>query len=337
MANHFTNPASKRILDEAAKKHPDMPALTLAKVLFATYPGVFSSLDAVRSGLQYRYGSKGKEHRKCATTPRPKREAGEDWKQYLPDPMQTIKGDWSAVEISGPCKALILSDIHIPFHNQEALVLAMEYGRSKKADLIILNGDVMDCYAIPSKWVRDPQFHLCDEVRKGREFLVALRKAFPTERIVWKWGNHEERYERMMRANPHLYGIDSYEWTEVFDYKTHSIEHVGDKRPILLGKLNVIHGHEFGLSSILVNPARTFYTKAGAVHVLGGHFHQTSQHSANNLEQNLVSAWSTGCLCELHPDYRPVNQWSHGFAYVEVDQRGAFMVENKRIVDGRIW
>jgi hypothetical protein len=99
----------------------------------------------------------------------------------------------------------------------------------------------------------------------------------------------------------------------------------------------VIHGHEFGYGvSNPVNPARTFFLKAKC-HVIGGHYHQTSHHSEKNLEQNLVSAWSSGCLCEEHPDYRPINNWSLGFVFVELDNHGAFRVENKRIVGGRVW
>lgn len=51
----------------------------------------------------------------------------------------------------------------------------------------------------------------------------------------------------------------------------------------------------------------------------------------------VVSTWTTGCLCGLHPEFARMNEWNHGFAYVTSDIDGAFTVENKRIVDGRIW
>jgi hypothetical protein len=41
--------------------------------------------------------------------------------------------------------------------------------------------------------------------------------------------------------------------------------------------------------------------------------------------------WSTGCLCDLTPDYSRVNRWNHGFAVVEVDEAGSFNVDNLRI------
>jgi len=94
-----------------------------------------------------------------------------------------------------------------------------------------------------------------------------------------------------------------------------------------LSKLNVIHGHEFnngGMVSNPVNPARGYFLRGSGVHVIGSHYHQSSQHSQKNLEQNVTSTWSTGCLCDLHPDYRPANSWNHGFAIVTVAPGGIF-------------
>ena len=41
--------------------------------------------------------------------------------------------------------ALVLNDIHIPYHNREALILALKYGYEHKVNAIILNGDTIDC------------------------------------------------------------------------------------------------------------------------------------------------------------------------------------------------
>ena len=50
-----------------------------------------------------------------------------------------------------------------------------------------------------------------------------------------------------------------------------------------------------------------------------------------------MSTWSTGCLCDLHPDYRPLNNWNHGFAIVEVAKDGTFQVQNKTVINGTIY
>jgi predicted phosphodiesterase len=263
------------------------------------------------------------------------RQAG--WKDVIPEALVQLN-DWKALQIGGPNKTLILADVHIPFHDPEALELALEYGAKQNPTIILLNGDIVDHYAL-SRWEKNPEFRkFPEEVSATIYFLSGLRKRFPKARIIFKHGNHEERFEMYMRMKAiDLLGIPAFDWKNVYDLDKNEIELVTQKRPIRLGKLNVIHGHEYIFSiSNPVNPARGMYLKAKA-HVLGGHFHQTSEHSENNLEQSVISAWSTGCLCDLHPEYRPLNMWNHGFSVVTTEEDGGFHVENLRIVRGKVW
>jgi len=86
---------------------------------------------------------------------------------------------------------LLLSDIHVPYHNIEALTLALQYGLEHKVNTIILNGDLIDFYAI-SRFEKDPRKRdLANEVNTCREFLTVLRKLFPTQEIYFKCGNHD--------------------------------------------------------------------------------------------------------------------------------------------------
>jgi hypothetical protein len=112
-------------------------------------------------------------------------------------------------------------------------------------------------------------------------------------------------------------------------------EFIDNKRIIKAGKLNIIHGHEFGKTSSGVNPARSFYLKAKES-VLAGHLHQVSEHTEPNLSGIITTAWSTGCLCELHPEYAPINKWSHGFAHVKVNKDKTFNVRNLKILNGNV-
>ena len=85
-----------------------------------------------------------------------------------------------------------------------------------------------------------------------------------------------------------------------------------------------------------VSPARGVYVKAKQSIIIG-HTHKISEHTETNLGGEITTTWSTGCLCELNPDYVPfANNYAHGFAYVEVDKNGNFRVENKRIYNGKI-
>ncbi len=111
---------------------------------------------------------------------------------------------------------------------------------------------------------------------------------------------------------------------------------MADNRIVSLGRLNVIHGHEYkgGVSSP-VNPARGLYLKARSV-AMAGHHHQTSEHHTRDIRGKAEAAWSLGCACFLSPGYMRFNHWNHGFAFVTLDESGEFMVENKRVMGGKI-
>lgn len=329
---------SKRdVMRGIVARFPDAPALTIAKLAVKENPGLWDSIEAARSMARGILGVHGAKHRKD-TDPkffRKPRKPG-DWSQWIPKAIKQI--EWEAVKIELPARVLILSDIHIPFHDEHALKVALSHGRDRKADLILLNGDIVDHYAI-SRWETNPKLRdFPGEVRAARQFLKGLRDSFKKARIVYKRGNHEERWEKYLRLKaPELLGLPDFDWDSVMGLEQLDIQLVAEKKPIQLGKLNVIHGHEYVFQiSNPVNPARGMFLRA-KTHVLGGHFHQTSQHSERSLEQTVISAWSTGCLCDLHPEFRPLNNWNHGFAFVEVDRTGGFHVDNLRVIDGRAW
>lgn len=190
-----------------------------------------------------------------------------------------------------------------------------------------------------SRWQTDPGLRdFPGEVLAIKKFLGGLRKNFPKARIIYKHGNHEERYSVFMQHKcPEFLGLEQFEWGNVFSLPENKVELVHQKRPITLGKLNVIHGHEYSFNiSNPVNPARGLFLR-GKCHAICGHFHQTSQHSEKTLEQSVVSSWSTGCLCDLNPEYRPMNNWNLGFAYCETSADGAFEVHNVRVIGGKVY
>lgn len=327
------------IITGLLEKFPNAGSRTLGRMAYKQHPTVFASGASAYSAVRYARGAIGKTHRKYAATKTFFREPtkGGDPFGAVPKGL-THFADWQAVKIAGPLHALILADIHIPYHVREVVQLALRHGKERKVDMILLNGDLADFFSC-SFWEKDPRKRdLAGEVKACREFLLVLREAFPKARIIFKEGNHEERWTRYLRVKaPEVLGMPEFELQKVLTFDSLDIEFVGDKRPIQLGKLNVIHGHEykFGVTSP-VNPARGYFLRA-KTHCLGSHLHQTSQHSEKNLEEKVVSTWSTGCLCDLHPDYNPLNSWNHGFAIVEADKAGAFHVDNLKIIDGKIY
>jgi hypothetical protein len=110
---------------------------------------------------------------------------------------------------------------------------------------------------------------------------------------------------------------------------------VADKRVVMLGKLPVVHGHEFRGGGG-VNPARWLFLRAVST-AMCGHFHRTSEHHEQGLDRRLHGVWSVGCACYLYPSYDPNNKWNHGYALADVQRDGSFRVTNRRILrDGQV-
>lgn len=248
---------------------------------------------------------------------------------------QQFPSPWGSVFIPGPIKALILPDIHLPYHNKESLMISIAEGKKREADLVVINGDLADYYGL-SKFHKDPRARRwVEEIKLQRKFFIFLRAQFPRARIIHKLGNHDERYELYLARNcSELVGLDTFDLRNVLELSNIAVELIGDKRPIKLGDLNLIHGHEYSFPiSNPVNPARGLFNRA-KVYAMCSHFHQRSEHTENNLEGKTIATWSTACLCDLHPAYRPINNWSNGFAFVEVAEGGKFHVDNKKIGGG---
>ena len=232
---------------------------------------------------------------------------------------------------------LLLSDIHIPYHNITALTAALKYGLEHEVNTILLNGDVIDFYAI-SRFEKDPRKrNFGHEVLMTRQFLETLRKLFPNAAIYYKCGNHDVRYDHyIMRNAPDLLGMDEFSFESLMHLDKLDITYIPDKQIIHAGKLTILHGHELGASVFSpVNIARGLFLRAKDS-ALCGHHHQASEHSEPNINGKLTTCWSVACLCELHPDYLPINKHHHGFAHIVVMDNEDFEVSNYRIMNGKI-
>jgi predicted phosphodiesterase len=248
---------------------------------------------------------------------------------------------WEPFIIDGPTSLVSLSDIHCPYHNEQALTAAVAHARKLKPDIVLLNGDIGDFYSA-SHWERDPKKRqLREEVDKLRDCLLWLLGQFPKARIVYKQGNHEERLTKFIWAKaPELWDLPQLTLEGLMKIGNdlqpipamERIEWVSDQRPIMAGKLPIFHGHELpkGLASP-VNPARGAYLRM-ADSVLVAHSHRSSAHTEYDWRHEPTVCWSQGCLCDMSPAYARINKWNHGFAAVEVAKDGAYDVRNFQIL-----
>lgn len=319
-------------------RYPDTATLTLAKKIYRENKEAFSGVEAVRSRIRYYRGQNGKLSRdSIATKQHFKEEGSKSPFEALPEGLRHWD-DWDPVYIETK-KNLIISDTHIPYHEKAPFIMALEFGLKHGCDGVIFLGDLMDFFSV-SFWEKDPRKrNFQQELEIGRGVLATIRDAFPDANIYYKLGNHEERYYRYLSVKaPELLGVDKFEFREIMQLDHYGVQLITDKRILRIGKLSLIHGHEFGRSiTSPVNPARGLYLK-GKETAVAAHYHQSSEHIEKSMGDVVISCWSMGCLCDLHPDWLPINKWNWGFGVVRLlDDEGEFEVWNKKIIEGSIY
>jgi predicted phosphodiesterase len=309
-----------------------MPTLTLARIMYNENIELFKSVDSARSALRYIEGKVGNAQKKYLSNKdfmmneeRPK------------NPWKLPESDEAKYEpyILKAKKLAVLSDIHVPYHSISALECALDKIYEEKPDCILLNGDTVDFYGL-SRFQKDPRKRsVAHELQALNEFLDVLKQF--EAKIIYKLGNHDERYEHyLMHKAPELLGIPEFKFENLLKAGERKMDVIGEKRIIKANKLNIIHGHEYPSVFSPVNIARGLYMK-GKVSAMQGHNHQTSEHTETDMNGEIVTTWSLGCLCELNPAYMPLNRWGHGMAMVDLDANGKdFEVRNYRIYKGKI-
>lgn len=314
---------------EYIRKFPRTANLTLARKLVLDCPSVYSNVEhARRTIIRTR-------HMLAKTDPEAVSETVID-PSRIPVSHAVQKEPYFI-----PAKhnrILIISDLHIPYHNVPALTTALQYGLDHKANCILINGDLLDFHHL-SRFEKDiRKRRTAEEFDAALEFLKYVRKTFPRAHIVWAEGNHDARYPKFLAARAlELWGDDYYTLQARLQLDKLRIEFVEDTRYIMAGKLSISHGHRI-IRGIFapVNAARGVFLRTKESHLIG-HTHSVSEHSEKRLHGELVTTWSTGCLCELNPDYDPfVSKAAHGFAFVDVDKTGHYRVTNKRIINGEL-
>jgi predicted phosphodiesterase len=318
--------AAKRLVE----KFPDHPSRSLARRLVEESNNAIT-MEQARTRIRRLFGQ-SKAKRQRASHPRPARAPG----QGAPMPASRAT-PWTPYVLDVVGKVGILSDVHVPYHDETAVRAAVDRLVDERIDALVLNGDIADFYSI-SRWEKDPAARdFKGELQAVRDFLAYVRGQFPEIPIVLKEGNHEFRWKSWLYqhapeiADEPMMSLAA--WLKLGD---HGVELVEDQRPIMLGQLPVLHGHELpkGLAAP-VNVARGAFLRT-LTSVLVGHSHRSSGHAESDMWHAETFCWSTGCLCDLTPEYARINRWNHGAAIVTVHADGEFDVHNFRIANGKV-
>lgn len=306
-----------------------MKKRALTRMILQDHPETFDNEEQIRSTIKGM--TNPKKHRKMAV-----RVDSTPDTQFPVPRSQAKKVENYKINEAG--KWLIFSDVHFPFHDEQALKTMLEYISELDLTGVIINGDLVDNYKA-SRWLKDnSKPDLKYEYDMTRQWLKDFKEMVGC-RVIWKFGNHDERLALYMMQNvPELAVYISTFVESIFNLKELDVELVKSSQIIELGKLLVLHGHEF-MQSVYspVNAARGLFLRAKTSAIIG-HLHMTSEHAEGNLKGDRIVTYSLGCLCDLQPEYAPTafTRWNHGFALVDLEEDGSYTVHNKKIVKGKV-
>jgi predicted phosphodiesterase len=247
---------------------------------------------------------------------------------------ESIGKEYTSLRLEDKFKKVgIMSDIHVPFHSMSALTCAIKHLRDEQIDCLILNGDIMDFYAISRHEKEKDLRDFAKEIEMGRNFLQKIRDLFPLIPIYYKMGNHENRWQRYLNEQAEEFAqLHEMQFEQFFRLDKLAMTFVPDWQGIEVGNLLVLHGHEIMAGGM--NPSQSTWNKTFC-NTLIGHVHRTTNTIKKNGFKEYFHTYSTGCLTQLSPKYYPFAQHTHGFALVNIEN-GKTKVSNIMIKDGKI-
>lgn len=320
-----SNRSNGEIVLSVLREFPSASSKKLAEVLQSRYKKEFPVFETARSSVRrYRGIQKGQNPETVIL------------KIEVPE---SVQEDWGIVELGDCLPMMVSGDWHIPYHDEDAVYLFIERTLQVKPKTILIDGDFFDFYQ-SSKFEKDPRCRsIPEELDTGCAMLAELRKHNPKARIILKYGNHDERYDLdLMRKAPEYFKVPEIRLDAILSKRLDglNIEIVKSKKLIHIHGLSILHGHEYisGPFGAGVNPARGLFNRAKES-AMCAHSHQVSEHTEPTITGSLISDWSIGCLCGLHPQYAPLNKWSHGWAEIEPDG-DLYRVSNRKLINYRM-
>lgn len=309
---------------------------SLGKHLFDQRPDLFEDAEQGRDAIR---SAQNKHHHTKPTRDKRKVKSKDSYIGLVPA-CNIDDNDYAPFKIQGPAGIVIANDPHIGAHDEVAMASMLNWMTAMKREIThVVWSDFWDAFVF-SRYFIDPMRHQSRDYETdiGWKIWELADKAAGGCEQVLNEGNHDIRLEKLLqRQAPYLAGHIEDIRDAVYRYREHGIKYLDSKRRLFLGKLLCIHGHEYRFST-RTNPAYGLQQKV-KMSAICGHFHRASEHSSTNGIGEMVTTWSTGCLCRLNQPYIQIgaHDWVHGFAFVKVEADGSFHVDNFRIDKGRIY
>jgi len=209
---------------------------------------------------------------------------------------------------------LVISDLHIPYHHQDAFDFLKALKKKYKPDMIVNIGDELDHHAISMHEHNPDLMSAGDELKTSKEYIKELEKIFPRMTLVHS--NHSSLvYRRALKYGLPKDYLKSYnEFLGVGD----GWKWVDDLTITLSDGQDCFFTH--GISADVLKVAAQY-----GMNTVQGHFHTKFSIGYFSNPQKLCFAMQVGCL---------INQKSMAFDYAK-NFKSRFIVGCGMIINGQ--
>jgi len=230
-------------------------------------------------------------------------------------------------------KTLVISDLHVPFHDEQALAVVEEVMKDIKFDNFVINGDMLDSYEL-SRFSKDPRnsFSFSEEIDIAKDLLEQFNKYLKGTKKYFLNGNHEERLNKyLIDQAPALITLGQLTIDSLLELDKYNYEFIsmGKESYVKIGETMIGHFNKVSMHSA--------YTAKGLVdkyvcNIVQGHVHRLGAHY-KTVGDNTFTGVEGGCLCNLRPGYVMLPNWQQGLTIITHTDRGDF-IEPIRIDNG---
>lgn len=115
-----------KVVKDYIERFPNTPSLTLAKKIFKENQPLFNNVEHARELVRYYSGKAGEPSRHHA---KPQIE--------MPETFAEPQSVTPYILPKASKRILVLSDIHCPYHDREAIELAVKFGIENQTDTVV--------------------------------------------------------------------------------------------------------------------------------------------------------------------------------------------------------
>jgi len=243
-------------------------------------------------------------------------------------------------------KGVFLSDVHLP--DQINLKPVLDYINDLNPNIVILGGDIIDAkgmHGVESMQASQIKLEWYErDCVLLKQFLIDLKSRLSHKcKLVYLEGNHEERYQRVMKRYPDAWGgrfnfkrdvisplFSNCEWIPYGDYNAY----------YKVGDTVFTHGTVYPQ-----NHAKKYAEVFAPFKVIYGHLHHYQAYTMHSAMPELMPhyAMTAGCLSKTAPEWKKgqPNCWVTGFVDFFsdgkittstvhlIDVKGRFMIGGK--------